>query len=102
MTTGDMHDAIKEGLEAARRDPIEYGEPVLKPGQKMSEHPNARLQLPVMKSFSMVRMTMNKSRGDKGLVTLTTQAPTAMIAKEIIDEMVTTINLPFLKKTRDK
>lgn len=95
MTTENVNEAIQDGINAAYKNPGEYGKPLF---SGWAAHPNADMELAAKKTFSMGRQTLDPSLGDKGWMIFTVQAVNGPDAKAQIDDLVAEINLPFREK----
>lgn len=104
MSTGNVHKAIAEGIDAGKARIEEFGisEKTKKkfPWKHWSEHPNKTMLLPDKKSWTIGRQTMDKRKGKKGYVIFTVDAVDGAEAKRMVEDMVAQINKPFLKKLR--
>lgn len=51
-----------------------------------------------LKLWTVTRQTMDPKKGDQGFVRFSVAAPTAAIAKLMVDQQVTRINLDYMEK----
>lgn len=96
MSVETIESSIEEGFRNAKENPTEFGNP--KHG--VQDHPSIGMLLPSMKHWTMQRQTMDKRKGEKGLVTFVVQAPTGPLACRMVDEQVALINAPFIRHER--
>lgn len=96
MALETVEKSIEEGFRNANENPTEFGD--AKHG--VYDHPNVGLLQPSMKHWTMQRQTMDKRKGDKGMVTFVVQAPTGPMACRLVAEQVDAINEPFIRRER--
>lgn len=104
MTTSNVHKEIKGGIANAKAHPADFakvnGTNTTIAPRTLGTHPNRNLQVPVMKTFTVTRQTMDPSQGVDGFISLAIQAVSGAEAGTIADQAVAEINEPFIVKER--